>query len=249
MASLIKVSDISWRQPFVDRRREFHLWGVQPDVKKHCRFEDGTKRLLRIAFDSNLGLDIDVLDYFQITSRRKVSFPKALQEVVKLVVIDNPDSYFTVTVMDAQAIPKEAASPSTEGVASIKTRVGQQQFRKSLLNYWGGCALSGLDFPDILRASHIKPWCLSDDRERIDFFNGLLLSPTFDALFDKGFISFDNEGDILIGDSVRGMAGELGLSDGMRLRKIEEAHRKYLREHRNIFGFSSQEVACGESNG
>jgi putative restriction endonuclease len=242
LASLIRISNTSWRQPFADRKREFHLWSVQPHVRDYCDFKDGTKRLLWISFDEDLRADLDVLDYFQITSGKEISFPKALQEVIKPIVIGNPNSYFVVTVMDAEVVPPDSPPPSTEGAASIKTRVGQQQFRKKLMDYWGGCALSGLSLAAILKASHIKPWRISDDVERLDHFNGLLLSPNFDALFDKGFISFDDDGGVLLSNSIRKLASEVGLHEAMRLRKIEDEHKKYLRIHREMFGFSPSKM-------
>ena len=55
------------------------------------------------------------------------------------------------------------------------------------MRLWGGrCAVTGLDLPLLLRASHIKPWRDSDNRERLDPYNGLLLSPSYDAAFDWG---------------------------------------------------------------
>ena len=61
-------------------------------------------------------------------------------------------------------------------------------FRTALTSYWGGkCCVSGLSMEPLLRASHIKPWAVCDlDRERLDVFNGLLLIPNLDALFDAG---------------------------------------------------------------
>jgi len=67
-----------------------------------------------------------------------------------------------------------------------------------LLEYWEGrCAITGLDIPTLLCASHIKPWAeCRTDAERLDIFNGLLLAPHFDALFDKGFITVTDAGEI-----------------------------------------------------
>jgi putative restriction endonuclease len=71
----------------------------------------------------------------------------------------------------------DIATQGTEVERLVRQRVGQDVFRQALLDYWGGaCALTGLDLPEILRASHAKPWasCENDD-ERLDAFNGLLL--------------------------------------------------------------------------
>ena len=77
---------------------------------------------------------------------------------------------------------------TTEAERLIVQRLGQAMFRTALTSYWGGkCCVSGLSMEPLLRASHIKPWAVCDlDRERLDVFNGLLLIPNLDALFDAG---------------------------------------------------------------
>ena len=79
---------------------------------------------------------------------------------------------------------------STERESIVKSRIGQGQFRESLLDYWSTCAVTGCQEPKLLRASHIKPWSKSEVTERLSLYNGLLLSPTLDICFDSGFISF-----------------------------------------------------------
>lgn len=75
----------------------------------------------------------------------------------------------------------------------IESRIGQGEFRKKLINKWNKkCSISNCELLEILIASHIKPWKFSNNLERLDENNGLLLSPTYDKLFDKGFISFNN---------------------------------------------------------
>ena len=79
-------------------------------------------------------------------------------------------------------------SNGTEVERMVRQRIGQQNFRQALMTYWGGaCAVTGIDVSDVLRASHIKPWAeCATDAERLDVFNGFLLSANLDALFDKG---------------------------------------------------------------
>jgi predicted restriction endonuclease len=63
------------------------------------------------------------------------------------------------------------------------------------MDYWGGrCALTGITEPVLLRASHIVPWADCNDEQRLDVHNGLLLSAFWDAAFDKGLVSFDDNG-------------------------------------------------------
>lgn len=102
MAKLIKLSDTSWRQPFADRKKEFHLWNSHPEVATFCKLEDGTKRLLNIKFEEKF--KIDITDNFQITSGKEISFPKDLRDKIEKIILKNPESYFIVTVLDCNNV-------------------------------------------------------------------------------------------------------------------------------------------------
>ena len=91
----------------------------------------------------------------------------------------------------------------TEKVYVSKARRGQGHFREKLLDGFGGeCPVTGIRNPDLLVASHIKPWRISSNAERLDPANGILLSVLADRLFDKGFITFDPGGRILTSDQL-----------------------------------------------
>lgn len=81
-------------------------------------------------------------------------------------------------------------------------RLWQAEFRKKLLLSLKKCPITWINDSRILQASHIKPWVMSDDKERLDIYNGFLLSPTFDKLFDKWMITFDFSKRILISPSI-----------------------------------------------
>ncbi|HYP82808.1 HNH endonuclease [Variovorax sp.] len=123
----------------------------------------------------------------------------------------------------------------TEVERVVRQRVGQQKFRAAMLDYWGGaCAVTGVALPEVLRASHAKPWaaCVSD-AERLDVFNGFLLVANLDALFDRFLISFDDDGQLLVSPRLSADdQGCLGLSPGMALRWLSDTHRRYLAWHR-----------------
>jgi len=88
----------------------------------------------------------------------------------------------------------------TEKERIFKSRIGQRLFKKKLLSVEKKCRLCGVSDERFLVASHIKPWSQSNSQERLDVNNGLLLCPNHDALFDKGFMSFDEDGRILISE-------------------------------------------------
>jgi hypothetical protein len=141
-----------------------------------------------------------------------------------------PDALLTAFQKKAAVLPK-----STEAERLVVQRVGQDLFRVGLLEYWDGrCAITGLHVPELLRASHIKPWADCDsDGERLDVFNGLLLAPHLDAVFDRGFITVADSGAIVVS---AGLASDdrvlLGLAAPLRVGRIADEHRKYLSWHR-----------------
>lgn len=120
---------------------------------------------------------------------------------------------------------------STTKQEMLSVRIGQQRFRKLVLDMWGHkCAITGA--AQFITASHIKPWCVSDNNERLDPFNGLALSPVYDKAFDIGLISFDDEGKILISKRLARDADLLRISGQERIRELNFLHKKYLAHHR-----------------
>ncbi len=98
-----------------------------------------------------------------------------------------------------KAISGYATLAETERTAIVKSRVGQGLFRKRLIDkYKGSCIITGVSAKKLLIASHIKPWVVSNNEERLSEENGLLLSPTYDKLFDYGLITFSNHGNMII---------------------------------------------------
>ena len=132
---------------------------------------------------------------------------------------------------DIENILSEDSKDITEKAQLISARIGQGLFRKSLINYWGKCAVTGVANPIMLLASHIKPWSKSNDHERLDPFNGLLLTPNIDRAFDQGLISFDSIGKIIISTLLEDK-DNLGINSQMSI-SVTEQHQPYLEYHRN----------------
>ena len=141
-----------------------------------------------------------------------------------------PDRLLHVFETEIANLPR-----TTEAERLVVRRVGQDIFRRGLLEYWDGrCAITGLDVPDLLRASHIKPWADCDtDAERLDVFNGLLLAPHLDAAFDAGFITVAEDGTVVISDTLPSSArSALGLDGPLKVHGLHRAHERYLPWHR-----------------
>jgi predicted restriction endonuclease len=130
--------------------------------------------------------------------------------------------------------------PSTTEVERLrKERIGQNVFRSALMDYWDkSCAVTGVQNPTLLRASHIVPWATCEsDEERLNVHNGLLLVATLDAAFDAGLITFEDDGRILIsGKLSESDQVSSGIGQHMRLSRMNDEVRKRLAWHRdNLF--------------
>jgi len=130
---------------------------------------------------------------------------------------------------------KSYKKPSkTERKGLVTSRVGQGWYRREILNRWGNmCSVTKCELSKVLISSHIVPWSESNDEEKLDVGNGILLSPNLDSLFDKHMISFKDSGDIIISRSLKTKDLEtLGINKDMKLRKVYEDMKPYLKIHR-----------------
>lgn len=127
-----------------------------------------------------------------------------------------------------------ASLDQTQIKREVEQRIGQSIYRTHMLSYWGGeCALTGITETDLLIASHAKPWkdCVSAE-ERLSVFNGFLLEARYDRLFDQGFITFDDNGTILISEQLKNPSRQLlGIEPHMKLRWIRDEHLPFLHWH------------------
>ena len=125
---------------------------------------------------------------------------------------------------------------STEVERVTKERIGQDIFRASLEDYWGGrCPITGIGDRALLRASHTKPWAVCDnDEERLDVYNGFLLTAHLDAAFDAALMTFDNDGAILLSSKLTEKATALLILGADRVR-ISDSHKPYLAHHLERF--------------
>lgn len=125
----------------------------------------------------------------------------------------------------------------TERDAIVKSRIGQGPFRIALEQYWKSCAVTGCCVLPVLRASHIKPWRQSSNKERLDPYNGFLLTANIDALFDRGLLTFAHDGVAYLSSKIAlAEARLLGVDHALRLRRVDPKHQPYLAFHRtNVF--------------
>lgn len=125
----------------------------------------------------------------------------------------------------------------TERSGLVTSRVGQGAYRKRIIHRWEyKCAVTGFDKLNVLIASHIVPWADATNNERLDVHNGILLSPNYDALFDRHLVSFENNGSIILSNAIEHQAYEkIGVTGKEKIRNLSEQNHEYLRRHRIRF--------------
>lgn len=127
--------------------------------------------------------------------------------------------------------------PETTRKAVVLARRGQGLFKQNVQQLESKCRVTGVEQIEHLRASHCKPWRDSNNDERLDGENGLLLTPDVDHLFDRGFISFDDDGTLLVSPVThREVLRRMGLDETLLRRNVggfSEGQRSYLAFHRD----------------
>jgi putative restriction endonuclease len=131
---------------------------------------------------------------------------------------------------DIDSIVRSPNLSPTEKTALISARIGQGGFRTKLIQYWKGCSATRFSDAKMLIASHIKPWHMSDNAERLDVYNGFLFLPNLDRAFELGYISFTDDGTIIISPALKDRKS-IGVDQSLRI-KVAPEHMKYLDYHR-----------------
>lgn len=145
------------------------------------------------------------------------------------------ESFFTN--MAEQAEIENLAVPATIKLRLYNARVGQGTFRDDVYANEKRCRLTGISDLAFLIASHIKPWSASDNSERLDGQNGLMLAPHVDKLFDKGWISFEDNGDLIVDPAASHVLQKWGLPPAKNVGSFSKRQCFYLEYHRaKVFG-------------
>lgn len=122
-----------------------------------------------------------------------------------------------------------------EGIQLVKARRGQGIFKANVRMIEKACRVTGVTEVKHLRASHIKPWSVSSNHEKLDGFNGLLLSPHVDHLFDRGFISFSDRGNVLVSRELKAnVLQKWSIDPRVDVGAFQRHQREYLNFHRDV---------------
>lgn len=137
---------------------------------------------------------------------------------------------------DIRRIETDLSVPETQRLQLAKARVGQGLFRKQVLLLDGACRVTGVTDARVLVASHIKPWRDATNAERISGYNGMLLSPHVDALFDEQLITFEDDGTMHVHPSLpRDVLDRWSIDPARRIEAFRPEQSAYLSHHRRLF--------------
>ncbi len=227
-------------------RNFFYMHGYTPECEDHLSY--GRKTYNYLTFTN--GYRCKVIDCVYLSENevligrvRYSDTPLSPEDFNRLERMKSTEENFRL-FLEGMSIEDESGVDTTEVIAEIKARKGQELYRSKLMALWNGkCALTAVDIPELLVGSHAKAWEYSSDRERLDEYNGFLFEARIDKLFDKYLISFDDNGRILISKQIDEIQkAKLGLSDDMCLTWINARHLPYLEYHRKKFYEAEKDI-------
>ena len=229
---------------YIEFEKEFKAF-MEKEGKVTEAIKDYMSRLRFIAkngFYIGRGmLDIDtIIDSLKKTESNRKTYKNSKQYSNLKSALKKYKYFITAKennlVDDIEAIRKDRTISETQKELLTFARIGHGKYRKDLIELWEKCSVSECNMTDLLIASHIKPWSESSNEEKLDRYNGLLLLPNYDKLFDKHLISFDDDGKIIISSQIKEEEYKvLGISANDKLFKILPENKPYLKIHREIF--------------
>jgi putative restriction endonuclease len=186
-----------------------------------------------ISFNSEsefrkVALQIRALDIFQQRDGKgRNMYSSALNKFTEYLA----EAHGNDAATDIDAILEDESLSKTERVDLVMSRIGQGAFRQKLLTYWQACAVTGYRDTGLLVASHIKPWRDCTSSERLNPYNGLLLTPNLDKAFDSGLVTFTKKGPIALSPLLT-EPESLGITPAMRV-ELTAQHEPFMSFHRD----------------
>jgi 5-methylcytosine-specific restriction protein A len=181
--------------------------------------------------------DVDFFDTLDINRNNRIGIkfffkrkgayvPVSADQFISCQEVESENSYWGIILPN-----------KTERSGIVSTRIGQGAFRKRVIHRWEyQCAVTKFNKLEILIASHIVSWSKATNEERLDVHNGILLSPNYDALFDKHFITFSSQGKIVLSDKIEKAAFEkIGVTGQEKIGGFSRYNLSYLERHNEIF--------------
>lgn len=231
-----KIAEILNISHFIVLNRIVGSWGKKiaqayPEFTFPKREKTGRLRCWLVVFDGE--------DCWNPTHFDWILKPEMLAAIKKLHLFD--EKIQTRMNSEVKRILKSPPPTGEEKLYLAKHRANQGRIRDYALEHYGcKCHLCSLKIRSLLVVSHILPWSESDNKQKADMNNLLLLCPQHDALFDQHLISFDCDGKILIDSSLdETVRVLLNINPDMKI-EIPPAMEEYMKHHRNKFLFNSE---------
>ena len=222
---------------FITKDKQESLTQYEDHIDSDILFWEGEKQH---GSDSRIVSKKDIIHVFYRKIHHSDFIYEGRASLRSYMLFSDRPSKFTFDLIDkkieiedmvAEVRAKYGVS-ETEKDAIIKSRVGQGLYRERAIDLWKTCSVTGFTKKPVLIASHIKPWKVSDNEERLDPFNSLLLVPTLDKLFDKGYIGFEQNGSIVLSNKVeQDDWNRIGISTRTRLRDVPSESKTFLEYH------------------
>lgn len=186
---------------------------------------DGNQGTYLAAIPDTLGLLLmALLDAHQIREL-DASTPYTIERAPDAELLD-----------DIHDLDIDASIPETQRVQLAKARIGQGLFRKRVMLLDSACRVTGVSEPRLLIASHIKPWRAATNAERVNGYNGVMLSPHVDALFDDHLITFENDGRMHVHASLpRDVLDRWSIDPSRRVESFRKEQQEFMAHHRDVF--------------
>jgi hypothetical protein len=174
-----------------------------------------------------------LLDLIGVAPRLDVMDVDAINAMASSIALQRIDEWEAEI---AQQIANDPRVKSTDREELVLARRGQGKFRKELMSHEKACRVTKVENPTHLVASHCKPWRDATHEERLDGESGLLLVPTVDHLFDQGFLSFENDGEMIlspVADRLDLRRMGIPTEERIRVGSFSAGQRAYLDYHRD----------------
>jgi hypothetical protein len=187
------------------------------------------ERTFDIPLDASKVLQEDLITYI-----KRLFNPEEVEAFVEYIN-NQPEEERAIIEQDIETIRYRYDITEDMKLNLIQARTGGGKFRKDVLKLWGKkCILTGFELEEGIDACHIKPWAIASDIERLDKYNGIPISKTYHAIFDKGYFSFDDEGKPIYAKTITDKYKKgLKLPDKLpkALNKKQKEYFRYRTEH------------------
>ena len=203
--------------------------GGEPVTKRFSVRKHGEARALMMAVQARREATLELLKAEKLPIAAK-PFQHLIEEYDDIIA-ELKESIEKDSKSELLSIIHEAQLDATSKQGQIQIRLGHHRFRRMVIGRWQGCcAITGVDI--LVDAAHIKPWRKASNFDRINPYNGIALSLLYHRAFDLGYISFGDDGAILVSEKYRERLLRMGMNLSVKISGLTEDHQPYLEHHR-----------------